>query len=299
MADKNTLDLTALSEYINERKEELFVKSAVGADTLDWVELMLGVKHSENLHYLDSEVVFQGAECGWTPQGSDTIGTREISVVPVEIEKEWCYLDFKNYYMNYQLRFAAGRESLPFEEKFVQSNLEAIKMALENLVWNGDSGLTIDGFIAQIEDEGEVIEVGSGSTATEKIDAAVASATARMLAKGVYVFVSPTDFRNYVLESNGTCCAGRPIMDAAAKSITYVGDSRVTIIPVAGLEDSGNVVIASKDALVYATDIENSEAIYELFFDRKAQTFNFRVLFNAGTAVKFPDEVKIVEEAGA
>lgn len=290
------LNLSGLTEYVENRKDELFVKAAVGAKTLDYVELMLNVKHKDALNYLDSEVEFQIADCGWDPKGSDTFGNRFIEVVPVEIEKEWCYLDFKNYFMNYQLRFAAGRETLPFEEKIVESNLAAIKMGLEDLIWNGSVSLGLDGFIKQIEDEGTKVDAASGSTATEKIDAAVAALTAQMLNKGVDIFVSPTDFRNYVLESNGTCCAGRPIIDAASESITYVGDSRIRIIPVTGLENTGYVVAASRGNLVYATDIEGSEAIYELFFDRKAQTYNFRVLFNAGTAVKFIDEVLIVEE---
>jgi len=289
------LNLSGLSEYVETRKDELFVQSAVGAKTLDYIELMLNVKHKDALNYLDSTVDFQNASCGWNPGGEDTFSQRYIEVVPVEIEKEWCYLDFKNYWMNYELRFAAGRENLPKEEALVKSNQEAIKMALEDLIWKGDSGLTIDGFLAQIESEGTSVEAASGSTATEKIDAAVAAATAKMLAKGVNVFVSMTDFRNYVLESNGTCCAGRPVIDAASEKITYVGDSRVTIIPVAGLEDTGAVVAASKDALVYATDIEGSEAIYDLWFDKGDQKFKLRVLFNCGTALKFPDEAIVVK----
>lgn len=291
------LNLSGLTEYVDTRKDELFVKAAVGAKTLDYIELMLNVKHKDALNYLDSEVEFQIADCGWDPKGSDAFGQRYIEVVPVEIEKEWCYLDFKNYFINYQLRFAAGRETLPFEEKIVDSNLAAIKMGLEDLIWNGSVSLGLDGFIKQIEDEGTVVEAASGSTATEKIDAAVAALTAQMLNKGVDIFVSPTDFRNYVMESNGTCCAGRPVMDAASESITYVGDSRIRIIPVTGLENSGAVVAASRGNLVYATDIEDSEAIYDLFFDKKEQTFNFRVLFNAGTALKFVDEAIIVEAA--
>lgn len=291
------LNLSGLTEYVENRKDELFVKAAVGAKTLDYIELMLNVKHKDALNYLDSEVEFQIANCGWDPKGSDTFGNRYIEVVPVEIEKEWCYLDFKNYFMNYQLRFAAGRETLPFEEKIVESNLAAIKMGLEDLIWNGSSGLSLDGFIKQVEDEGTKVTVGSGATATEAIDAAVAALTAQMLNKGVDIFVSPTLFRNYVMESNGTCCAGRPVIDAASESITYVGDSRIRIIPVTGLENSGAVVAASRGNLVYATDIEDSEAIYDLFFDKKEQTFNFRVLFNAGTAIKFVDEAIIVEAA--
>lgn len=290
------LNLSGLTEAVENRREELFVQAAVGAKTLDYVELMLNVKKRAQLNYLSSDVLFQEAQCGWNPNGSDTFSEKYVDVIPLEIEKEWCYLDFKDYWLNYELRFAAGRETLPKEEALIKSNQEAIKAALETMLWQGNSGLSFSGFIAQIESEGTTENVGSGSTATDKIDAAVAAANAQMLAKGVNVFVSLTDFRNYVLESNGTCCANRPILDAASESITYAGDSRVTIIPVMGLEGTGVVVAASKDALVYATDIEGSEAIYRLWFNEDEQKFKFRVLFNAGTAIKFPNEVVIVEE---
>lgn len=292
-----TLNINTLPEYIEQHRDELFVKSAVGAKTLDYVELMLNVKHKDALNYLDSEVEFQAANCGWTPKGSDTFSQRYIEVKPVEIEKEWCYLDFKEKYMNYQLRFEAGRETLPFEEKLVESNMNAIKDALENLVWQGDQTIGISGFLGEINQLGNNVNIASGSTATQAIDTLVASLTERMLKKGVNIFVSPTLFRNYIMESNSGCCSNRPVIDAASEKITYFGDSRITIIPVAGLETAvfgnGQLVAATKDALVYGTDIEGSESVYRLWFDEKEQKFMFRVLFNAGTAVKFPDEAKM------
>lgn len=288
-----TLNLNSLPEYIEQHRDELITKASVGAKTLDYIELMLGVKHKEALNYLDSEVEFQEANCGWTPKGSDTFSQKVIEVKPIEIEKEWCYLDFKNYFMNYQLRFAAGRETLPFEEALVNSNLDAIKDALEKFVWQaGDSveGFGLKGFWPQAQEVGTAANVADGATATQAIDAVVAKLTARMLAKGVDIFVSPTAFRNYVMESNGTCCANRPILDAASESIVYAGDSRVRIIPVAGLEGMG-IVAASRGNLVYGTDIEDSESIFDLFFDKKEQKYDFRVLFNAGMAIKYNDEV--------
>ena len=296
-----TLNIDSLPEYIEQHRDELFVKSAVGAKTLDYVELMLNVKHKDALNYLDSEVEFQTARCGWNPNGSDTFSQRYIEVKPVEVEKEWCYLDFKEKYMNYQLRFEAGRETLPFEEKLTESNMNAISSALENLIWNGNQPLGISGFLADVdeatEDTSKAIEYAEGATATQAIDGVVAALDSRMLKKGVNIFVSPTMFRNYIQESNSTCCANRPVIDAASESITYFGDSRITIIPVEGLEDANALVAATKDALVYGTDIEGSESVYRLWFDEKEQKFMFRVLFNAGTAVKFPDEVVISREA--
>lgn len=287
----NTLNVNSLPEYIEQHKDELFVKSVVGAKTLDYIEIMAGVKHKAALNYLNSTVELAEGSCGWNPRGEDTFSQRTIEVRPLSVQKEFCWLDFKNYYMNYQLQFEAGRQTLPFEAKIAESNMNAIKEALEKAIWQG-SGV-IEGFIGQLEGTGEVdkVDFADGQTTTAKVDAVVAKLKARALAKGVYLFMSYTDFRNYVNEQNANCCANRPIIDAASESITYVGDSRITIVPVMGLEDTNKMVAAPADGLVYGTDIEGSDSVYEMRYDAKERKFDFDVLFNAGTAVKYPEEV--------
>lgn len=291
----NTLNITGLTDYVNVHKDELFIKATLGSKTLDYVEIMPNVKYKDALNYLDSEVVLQdGSECGWNPQGTDTFSERYIETKAVEVEKEFCWKDFEKKYMNYQLLWEAGREKLPFEEKIAQSNMNAIQEAVEDLVWNGDDEIGISGFLADIEDAGsESVEFASGATASDKIDAVVAALPIKMLKKGVNIYLSYTDFRNYIMEQNGSCCANKPVIDAASESIKYFGDSRITLIPVLGLEDSGAVVAATADALVYATDVEGSERAYRMWFDEKEEKFMFRVLFRAGTAVKHVDEVVI------
>ena len=295
MANTNTLDLHLLPDYINEHKDELFVKSTLGTKTLDYVEIMPNVKYKDALNFLDSEVVLQdGSKCGWNPQGSDVFSQRFIETKAVEVEKEYCWKDFEKKYMNYQLLWEAGREKLPFEEKIAQSNMNAIQEAVEYLVWNGEEDLGIDGFINNIADEDDATKVvfESGATASAKVDAMVAALTIGMLKKGVNIYMSYTDFRNYIQEQNATCCTNKPVIDAASESIKYFGDSRITLIPVLGLEDAGGAMVASTpDGLVYATDVEGSDRAYRMWFDEKEEKFMFRVLFRAGTAVKFVDEV--------
>lgn len=300
MAATNSLDLHLLPDYINEHKDELFVKSTLGAKTLDYVEIMPNVKYKDALNFLDSEVVLQdGSKCGWTPQGSDVFSQRFIETKAVEVEKEFCWKDFEKKYMNYQLLWEAGREKLPFEEKIAQSNMNAIQEAVEDLVWNGDANLGIDGFIKNISAEGVAARVTftDGQTVSDKVDAMVAALTINMLKKGVNIYMSYTDFRNYIQEQNGACCANKPVIDAASESIKYFGDSRITLIPVLGLEDAANhaMVASTPDGLVYATDVEGSEKTYRMWFDEKEEKFMFRVLFRAGTAVKFVDEVVLGE----
>lgn len=291
----NTLNINSLPDYIQEHKDELFVKAVLGSKTLDYVEIMPNVKYKDALNYLDSEVVLQdGSDCGWNPLGSDTFSQRYIETVAVEVEKEFCWKDFEKKFMNYQLLWEAGREKLPFEEKIANSNLAAIQDAVETLVWQGDSGLSIDGFIAAAEAESAAtVEFETGETVSAKIDAIVAELSTRMLKKGVNIYLSETDFRAYIQEQNGACCSNKPVLDAASESISYFGDSRIKIIPVLGLEGAGAIVAATPDALVYATDVEGSERTYRMWFDEKEEKFMFRVLFRAGTAIKFVDEVVI------
>ena len=51
------------------------------------------------------------------------------------------------------------------------------------------------------------------------------------------------------------------------------------------------MLASPKDGIVYGTDVENSENVYRLWFDEKDEAFDFRVLFRAGTAVKYPEQV--------
>lgn len=286
-----SLNLNTLPEYVEQNRDQLFVKATLGAKTLDYIEVMTGVKHKEALNYLDSEVVVKGAACGWEPDGSDTISQKFIEVNLAEVEKEYCYLDFKRYFMNYQLAWEAGRETLPFEEKFAESNANRIKDAVEEGIWQGISGVD-KGFIARFaEESAATVSVESGETVSSRIDALVAALNAGMLKKGVNIFMSATDFRNYVLEANSTCCANRPMLDAASESIVYAGDSRIKLIPVLGLEGTGAIVAATSDALVYGTDIEDADSTIDIFFDKKEQKFNLRALWAMGTAIKYIDEV--------
>lgn len=293
----NTVNLEAMGEYIRQNENQLFVEATVGAKTLDYVDIMLNVKHKEALNYLSSEVVLAAAQCGWNPQGSDTFAQRYIEVHTIEVEKEFCYYDFKQYVINEEMKFQAGRETLgSWEEKIARSNTEAIKKAVEEMIWQGNSGASVTGFIADIaEASGKTVSFDSGDTAVAKVDAMVAALAANMLAKGVNIFMSFTDFRDYVLTSNSTCCANRPLLDAASESIVYAGDSRIKLIPVLGLEGTGKMVAATADALVYGTDIEGSETAYRWLFDEKEDKFLFKVMFNAGTAVRFPNEVVLGE----
>lgn len=286
------INVSTLPDYIQENRDELFVKAIASTKTLDYIESMLGVKGKAALNYLNSTVVLaDGETCGWNPQGDDTFTQKTVSTKLVTVNKEFCAKQMRSKWMSYDLSLAAGRENLPFEQKIAESNVAAIKKAVEKLIWQGDTTLGIDGLLKQINTEAGAIKVTGGTTILEKVGKVIAAIPAGALEKGVNVFMSYTDFRSYVEAKNAECCANMPVIDANVDYLVYAGDSRIKLVPVAGLEGTSKIVAAPYDALVYATDVEDSEGIFKMWFDEKEDKFLFKVLFTAGTAVKYNDEV--------
>lgn len=289
------LDLSNLTEYVEQKSDELLTSAILGAKTLDVIDVMLNVKYTAPLNYLDSTVVLADAStCGWNPQGSDEFTQRTIEVFPVKVNKEWCARDMRKYWMNYQLLIDANRETLPFEEKIVAENIKAINIELEKEIWQNDASALFPGFLYVLEDEGAVTETAD-RTASDGVDVAYGEITDEMYAHGdVTMFMDPTLYRNFIKEANAVCCANRDMLDAASDYITYPGDSRVIMRPTAGLAGTNQIVVTWAKNLVFGTDVEGSENDYKVWYDDKDEMTRFKVLFNAGVQVKFPDQAAIV-----
>lgn len=293
------LSVSGLTDYVNVHKDELLVKAVADSKTLRYVDIQGNVKYKDAIPYLDSEVVLDnGSDCGFDPKGSDIFTERFIETHAVKVNKEWCWKEFEKKFANYQLMWEAGRETLPFEQKMAESNMGKIQEAVEEMLWVGNSGASVTGFIADIAAESALTHTVSGlssaSTAVEIVDAMAAAVQGnRAIKKGYNIFLSHSLFNDYIRGLNATCCANRPIQDAAVDELIYAGDSRIKLIPVEGLEGTNSIVGASVDALVYGTDIEGSENVYKVWYSEDDDKFRLRVLFRAGTALRWPDEVYI------
>ncbi len=294
-----TVNLEGLiQDYIHAHEDELIAKTPVGSKSARYFYLMLGVKSKDAIPYLESEVELgDGSQCGWNPAGSDTYGNRLIEVKPVEVNKEICQRDFRTTNLNHELRWAAGMEKLPFAEAYVGSQQAAIDEAVENALWQGIPALSIDGIIAHASAElasSNKVDLSGLSTWTEKINAMVAATPTFALKKGVDLFINTGDFMTYANEQNANCCSNIGVIDAMSEEYVLPGNSKVRLIPVDGIP-AGKMVVAPRLGLVEGTDVENSENIYEFFYDRVPANFKFRVLFQFGTAIKFPDATVLGE----
>lgn len=293
-----TNNFSGLTEYVGVQRDALIVKASTEAKSLKYFDLFLGIKHSDIIPAMDNTVVLaDGSSCGWNPDGSDIISEINLVVNPAEVEKEFCQRDFEKTWANYQLRWEAGRETLPFEEAFINGNISATQEALEEDLWS--SGTTAYGMtgITAILDAQSAVTTNvdfSGLTIIEKVDAMVAAMPTNAYKYGyerkMNLFLGEDDFAAYVQALNAACCNG-PKYDAAAEELPYLGNSRVIIVPVPGLNGSGKMVLAPARSIAYGTDIEDSNSTVDFWFERKDAKFLLRILFMAGVAVKLPGYV--------
>lgn len=288
----NTIVKTSLPKYVDQNASELLVKAMTGAKTLNHIAQVLNVKGSTALNTISAAVVFaDGSECGFNAQGSDTLSQRVIETKCIKVNKEWCDRALIDTYANHQLTLAAGRETMPFEEKFVDANLVSIANKLDTLIWQGDDALGAKGFIDIATASGSGVLTASGEDVLAAVDAAYAKLPEAAIERGAIIFLSNTNYRAYVTALNSQCCGNQPIIDAASGEMKYIGDSRVTIVGVGGLEGTKYAVASAKDNFVYGTDIEDAHAAFKVWFSDDDDIFRFKVLFNAGVQFAFPDEV--------
>lgn len=183
-----SFDVSALAAYIEDRDFPLVGELQVSPElTANGATKQVGLKGTSNLHYMDTNVVFQdGAGCSRTANGSTTFSDRSITVAQIAIREDLCLDDLRNKWTQILLEQGTmrGKQVMPNEIAeiyFNEKNLKTIQ-ALDVADWQGDtaSGTAnlqrYDGWI-KIIDAGSPVDgntggvtVGTGVTAANILD---------------------------------------------------------------------------------------------------------------------------------
>jgi hypothetical protein len=65
-------DVATIGSYVDQVGGELLSKALIGATTPKYVNVKLGIKGTQALNLLNSNIVFQAGECGWDPATGTT-----------------------------------------------------------------------------------------------------------------------------------------------------------------------------------------------------------------------------------
>lgn len=165
-----SFDVSALSAYIEDRDFPLIGELQVSPElTAGEATKQVGLKGTSNLHYMETDIVFQdGNNCSRTASGTTSFTDRSITVADITVSEDLCLADLKNKWTQILLKQGTmqGKQVLPeeiasiyFEEKS-KKWLQATDLA----DWQGDTGSgtanlqRYDGWI-------KIIDAGAGASA--------------------------------------------------------------------------------------------------------------------------------------
>lgn len=291
-------NVESLGNYVEEKRLPLIAMSFLKGKTVDLVQLETGVKQDTALNLLTAEVTLgDGSVCGWEPTAGVTLSQRLLKPVFLKINQAFCDKNLLKKWASYEVNLAAGRETLPFEEKFMTEIANAIQWQIENLIWNGDSDNANqpDGYLKILDEDGASVVDISGMTDYNAIKAVYNAIPPEIIDKeDVVIFVSEQRYRAFIQEL------------VAANLFHFAPDYKdgeyklpgtsIRVIAVNGLNLTNRIVAGRLSNFFYGVGAEDDKDTFDFWYSKDNREFRLAVYFAMAAQVAFPEDVVISDE---
>ena len=288
------LNLTGLTTYVDQNANALISKTSLGAPSIKYFKLQTGVKGQTTINVLNTSISLgNGKACGWNEAGESKVSQRMIKPWMAKINQSFCDKAMADYFMNAEVSIAAGRETLPAEELFVNDVIKGATEAVENAVWNGITigGVKYDGLLDILAGEG-VVKATAGATVYETVKAVYKAIPAKVLADSA-IFMGVDQFRDLVMELTEKNLYHYPVNDENFEIV--LPGTATKVIGVPGLNGKEKVVALPLSETVYGVDMQNDQESFNFWYSNDNQEFRLAVNFNGGVQVAFLDNCVIAE----
>ena len=291
------IDTSALSAYVEEKSIPLINQVVLGGSIINDLTVQTGVKTKARIHYLSTDPTFQdGSACGFNAAGTAALTEREIETGLIKINYEFCNNELLGKYSEYLVRIAAGAEDLGFERELIDSIIANIQKKLEKMIFQGnkDNSDMFNGLIKVAKDAGvseDVLTKSDGAYAN--IKQVYMSLPEEAIDKGATIYVSPATYREFTQElvaKNLFHYAGPT--DSYPTEIIFPGTD-VKVKKTAGLAGTDYIFAGVSKDWFYGCDMEGANEEIKVWYSNDQDVVRMKVLFNAGTQIAFPNEVKI------
>ena len=296
------LNVSTLSNYVEEKRLPLIAKSFLRGRTVDLIQLETGVLQDTALNLVSATVELgDGASCGWNATDGVALSQRILKPTFLKVNQVFCDKDLLKKWASYEVKLAAGREQLPFEEKFMEEISNAISESIEKLVWQGDSSHTNepDGFLKILETGGSgVVSVtwSAGTTAYNKIKAVYNAIPANIIDKDdTVIFVGEETYREFIQE---LVAANLYHFSPDYKAGEYmVPGTSIRVIAVNGLNGTGKIVAGRLSNFFYGVGAEDDKDTFDFWYSQDNREFRLAVYFAIATQVAYPNEIVLGKQA--
>ena len=296
------LNVSTLSNYVEEKRLPLIAKSFLRGKTVDLIQLETGVLQDTALNLVSASVEFgDGASCGFNPTDGVALSQRILKPTFLKVNQVFCDKDLLKKWASYEVKLAAGREQLPFEEKFMEEISNAISESIEKLVWQGDSSHTNepDGFLKILETGGSgVVSVtwSAGTSAYNKIKAVYNAIPANIIDKeDTVIFVGEETYREFIQD---LVAANLYHFSPDYKAGEYmVPGTSIRVIAVNGLNGTDKIVAGRLSNFFYGVGAEDDKDTFDFWYSQDNREFRLAVYFAIATQVAYPNEIVLGKQA--
>lgn len=296
------LNVSTLSNYVEEKRLPLIAKSFLRGKTIDLIQLETGVLQDTALNLVSASVEFgDGASCGFNPTDGVALSQRILKPTFLKVNQVFCDKDLLKKWASYEVKLAAGREQLPFEEKFMEEISNAISESIEKLVWQGDSSHTNepDGFLKILETVGSGVVSATwsaGTTAYNKIKTVYNAIPANIIDKeDTVIFVGEETYREFIQE---LVAANLYHFSPDYRAGEYmVPGTSIRVIAVNGLNGTDKIVAGRLSNFFYGVGAEDDKDTFDFWYSQDNREFRLAVYFAIAVQVAYPNEIVLGKQA--
>lgn len=296
------LNVSTLSNYVEEKRLPLIAKSFLRGKTIDLIQLETGVLQDTALNLVSASVEFgDGASCGFNPTDGVALSQRILKPTFLKVNQVFCDKDLLKKWASYEVKLAAGREQLPFEEKFMEEISNAISESIEKLVWQGDSSHTNepDGFLKILETVGSGVVSATwsaGTTAYNKIKTVYNAIPANIIDKeDTVIFVGEETYREFIQD---LVAANLYHFSPDYRAGEYmVPGTSIRVIAVNGLNGTDKIVAGRLSNFFYGVGAEDDKDTFDFWYSQDNREFRLAVYFAIAVQVAYPNEIVLGKQA--
>lgn len=288
--------VSGLTSYVEERASDLLVKSVLDGKSRRAFNLITDVKGPTTLNEMVNDIEFKALDCNWSPSGTTEFSQRVLTPAALEVQIPFCDKNLLKTFAQYEVKVAAGMETLPFEEKWTNDIVARVNEKIEKMIYQGVSGQTneFEGLISILSSDDATVQyqAPSGTTAYEFLKGVALNIPVQV--KNPVILCSTPLYREFMQD---LVAANLFHFDPANGENEYrLPGTDIKVIAVDGLIGADQYAIgADMNNLFYGCNLESDDATFDLWYSKDNREFRFDLAFIAGVQVAWPDEVVLGE----
>ena len=304
-------DVSGLSPYVDDQREDLIHRSVTEAQTLSYIAIQQGIKGTEDLKLLNDSIIYQTGDCSMSPSGDTIFTDRQISVETIGYLKRFCQKDLAGFWTQLALRPGAMAEdkTLPFEQVLINYLLELHAFELEKLIWQGNKVSGV-GNLAFMNGFNQFLTVANGCVDLNQSGQTQINATN---AFDIFYEAFTETPANIAEGQDFICFTGRENFNFLLKNLvddnlfhfnpTQIGTMNEILLPgtnmrvvkVNGLNGTTKIYTGRASHFYFGTDLSSDFESYDLWYSFDDDVIYLRSKFRAGVQVPFLNQVGTYE----